>query len=412
MYASGFTTRRGVIQSLRARRCSQCLKIIIPPSQRLPSITVHILHDNTLTQDNRDKFMYMTGQYGQLVKFYNVEELCANKIEEIHQSFPQIDKRRFTIATFYRLLIPSILPVEMEKAIYLDSDIIVNLDINELWKIELDNNVLGAVTIYDMGKRKLNDTIVHDGYVKIEDYFNSGVLLMNLTLLRREEETLLNGIKFAVENKYFKAFDQSILNYCFATRALKLLAKFNTYFYIARDNKETFAGQKIYHYIGNLRCQLNMNNPLNRMWLNYFIQTPWFNEDAIGRLYEGFLNIRNDLQTRIGKISYIMSGKTRAFFIEPSKIELMKEFFAIRDDEEIILAENEDSIQKLIESMKISQGKCVFFIMTKKFLKKKFPFDSLTKEGFALDKDFVKGWVFLSEAYGSSFNSYPLIQAM
>lgn len=375
-------------------------------------ITVHILHDNTLTQDNHDKFVYLAGQYGQYVNFYNVEELCADRIETIYKAFPKIDKTRFSIAMCYRFFIQIVLPTEIEKAIYLDSDIIVNLNINELWKIELDNNILGAITSKDMGVTKFNDKIVHDGYVKIEDYFNSGVLLMNLTLLRREEETLLNGIKFAVENKYFKFFDQSILNYCFATRTLKLLPKFNVYFWIARNKDETFAGQKIYHYTGGLRCQLNMNNPLNRMWLSYFMKTPWFDKDSIGRLYKGFLNIRNDLKISMANLSAIMSGKTRAFFVNPDKIESMKEFFAIRDDELIIPSENEDSLQKLIDAMKDSQGKCVFFIMTKKFIDKNFPFKLLIKEGFVLDKDFVKGWQFLSETHGNKFNSYPLIQAM
>ena len=50
--------------------------------------------------------------------------------------------------------------------------------------------------------------------------------------------------------------------------------------------------------------------------------------------------------------------------------------------------------------------------MTKKFLDKNFPFNLLKQEGFALDKDFVKGWQFFSEAYGYSFNSYLLIQEM
>ena len=39
------------------------------------SITVHLLHDNTLTLDNYEKFVYLTGQYNQIIKFYNVEKL-------------------------------------------------------------------------------------------------------------------------------------------------------------------------------------------------------------------------------------------------------------------------------------------------------------------------------------------------
>ena len=42
-------------------------------------VTVHILHDDTLTQDNREKFIYLAGRYNQAVKFYNVEELCPTR---------------------------------------------------------------------------------------------------------------------------------------------------------------------------------------------------------------------------------------------------------------------------------------------------------------------------------------------
>ena len=32
-------------------------------------VTVHILHDDTLTPDNRDKFSYLAGRFSKFVKF-------------------------------------------------------------------------------------------------------------------------------------------------------------------------------------------------------------------------------------------------------------------------------------------------------------------------------------------------------
>ena len=375
-------------------------------------ITVHILHDNTLSIENRDKFIYLAGQYGQFVKFYNVEKLCADRIEKIYQSFPRIDKRRFSIATFYRFFIPVVFPNDIEKAIYLDSDIIVNIDINEFWKIELGDKVLGVVPENTLGAKSQNQPLCLAGYVKGEDYFNAGVLLMNLTLLREKEATIIGGIKFLSENpQYEKYLDQDVLNYCFSTESLTLPVKFNMMMHLPVVKKKENIDKEIYHFSAH-SLRLNMNNPFFRLYINYFMKTPWFDENTIGRLYEGFLNIRNNLKRQTAKLSATLSDKTRAFFVEPTKIESMKKFFAIRDDEIIIPAENEESIQKLIDAMKVSQGKCVFFIMTKKFLGKKFPIDLLTEAGFALNKDFVKGWEILSEAYGGPFNSYPLIQAM
>ncbi|MBQ3442117.1 MAG: hypothetical protein IJG33_02605 [Selenomonadaceae bacterium] len=149
----------------------------------LPSITVHILHDNTLTQDNREKFICIAERYNQLVEFHNVEELCADRIRAIYQGFPNADKKRFTIGTFYRLFVPFVLPETIEKAIYLDGDIIVNLDIKELWQIDLEDKPLGVVNYHPKTR-----------------WFNAGVLFMNSRVLRHEEETISNGLKFAKEN--------------------------------------------------------------------------------------------------------------------------------------------------------------------------------------------------------------------
>ena len=74
---------------------------------------------------------------------------------------------------------------------------------------------------------------------------------------------------------------------------------------------------------------------------------------------------------------------------------------------------NEESLKILLDTMKAANGRCVFFIMTEKFLKKKFPFDMLTKAGFVENKDFVKGWTLLSEEKsGIPYNSFPIINAI
>ena len=46
-------------------------------------VTVHIMHNDRLTPDNRGKLCYIAGQYNQLVKFYNVEKLFEDSLEEI-----------------------------------------------------------------------------------------------------------------------------------------------------------------------------------------------------------------------------------------------------------------------------------------------------------------------------------------
>lgn len=375
------------------------------------SITIHILHDNTFTPDNHDKFVYIAGRYNQLVKFHNVEDFCADKIQEIYKSFPKLGQTRFTIATFYRLLAPYVLPPDIEKAIYLDADIVVNMNINELWQVELGYSPLAAADELraDSFSHPMNAShnyLVKSGLVGYNDYFNSGVLLMNLNVLRDKEETIMRGVKFVGDNPQLQYLDQEVLNYLFSKSYLKLNEKFNFFVREARARREMMPARKIYHFAGAV-FGLNMGDPFNRMWLKYFAKTPWFDEETIGRLYDGFEQIYNGLKNSMINISAMMSGKTRAFFTTPENVEATKGIFSIRDDEEFIPAENQESLQKLIDAMKRSKGKKIFFILYPYF-----PFNALIQEGFVYGRDFLNGLEFLSPEHGVPLNSYPLILAM
>ena len=364
------------------------------------STCVHILHDNTLAEDSRGKFIQIAKRCRQLVKFYNVEIICADKITEIGKAFPTAEKGRFTIATFYRLLIPYVLPTEIEKAIYLDGDIIVNLDINEFWQIDLEDKPLGVV---NSGQISLK------GIVEAKDYFNAGVLLMNLKVLRGADEIIKNSLKFFEENpQHVRWLDQDFLNYCFASQAMKLPQKFNCL--INSPARREPLGKKIYHYVG-LASSLGMelSDPFNRLWMSYFIRTPFFDEESIARLYKEILKLRSGLKSSAMKLSALVSGKSRGFFIEDFKTDWLKKIFSIRDDEIIVPAKNAESIQELLDTMKAVKGKFIFFIITDKWPKPQpFPFDLLTKEGFVEGVDFVKGWDYLD----LPLQSYSLIYAM
>ena len=377
-------------------------------------VTVHILHDKALTQDNRDKFVYLAGQYNQRVKFYNAEVLCADKMAAIKKNCPKIDKARFNIATFYRFFLPYILPYEIEKIICLESNIIVNLDISELWQFELKDKLLAVVPNAFNNGRDSRDILCVDGLVKPKNYFNAGVLMINLKLLLNEQETIMNGIKFISENtKYAANLDQNILNYCFSARSLKVPVKFNRLVKWARHFKVTQAERMIYHYNSSnsaLGLGMNMSDPFNRLWLNYFIKTPWLDVDSIDRFYTELMKTRFALQNKLASISATVSGKSRAFFVDPAKIDDIKKNFSVRENEFILIpGEDESSIQTLLDTMKTLKDSYVFFIMTEKFLKKKFPIDALTKAGFVEGVDFVKGWEFLPED-PKEFNSFPIIK--
>ena len=120
-----------------------------------------------------------------------MDELVSELIEDIKIELPHIKNYWGTIASMYRLLIPNILPKNITKVIYLDADTIINLDINELWQIDLGNHSIAAVTEMESGASsdRMNAVfpLVTQGIIEPEKYFNAGMLVLNL------EGTILGG---------------------------------------------------------------------------------------------------------------------------------------------------------------------------------------------------------------------------
>lgn len=136
-------------------------------------------NQNKLSRHNRDNF---------LIKFYDVKEI----LEPIKNTLP--DMFYYTLAAYYRLFIETAFP-QYDKAIYLDSDVVVLTDIAKLYDIDLGDNLVGA--IYEQNTDR---DIVFTNYVENiigiphKTYFNSGVMVMNLKEFRkfRVQERFLN----------------------------------------------------------------------------------------------------------------------------------------------------------------------------------------------------------------------------
>lgn len=376
-------------------------------------VTAHILHDNTLTQDNIDKFSAVAEQFNQRVKFYNVEILCADGLAEIKRLVPTVIGSRYSIATFYRFLIPQLFSPDIEKIIYLDSDIVVNLDIAELWQIDLGDKPLAAapeavINYLDHPFYAKTKFLMVKGLVAYEDYFCAGVLLVNLNYLRSDQKNLVRGMEFLNSNPEMENFDQDILNYLYAKDYVKLNEKFDVFIGIERrtPERQNHLRDAIYHY-GGWTCGLEMGDPFNRLWMKYFIQTPWFDEESIGRLYIGSQKIQDSLRGTMIKLTALVSGKTRGFIVPKGDVDAIKKLFAVRNDEELITVDRDTPRQIIFERMNASRGKKIFFVFVQNF-----PFVNFEKLGFVYGRDFLNGLELLADAQTLAVNSHLLLNAM
>jgi len=133
-------------------------------------ISVFILYSG-LDNDDICNLNFVSEKYNQSI-IYN--EIDMEKFKGFKENF------HFTKAMYFRLLIPDILNEDIQSAIYIDSDVVINGDIKYLFELDLKDNKLAAVGNPDFSaikRLKLKiDTV----------YFDSGLLVFNLDIWRKQ----------------------------------------------------------------------------------------------------------------------------------------------------------------------------------------------------------------------------------
>ena len=167
-----------------------------------------------------------------IIKVHDVKE----KISGLREHLGLRLRDYYSVSIYYRMFIPSMFE-ELPRAIYLDSDVVICDDVAKLYFTDIGDNLVGAVTdesvivvpvFCDYVKR-------HIGVKSECDYFNSGVLLMNLTEMRRMgvEETFIKLL--CKYNFNTVAPDQDYLNFLCRGRVCYLPCGWNKHAIPGRD---------------------------------------------------------------------------------------------------------------------------------------------------------------------------------
>lgn len=128
--------------------------------------------------------------------------------------------KRYPKEMYYRLLAAQILPQELDKIIYIDPDTLVINSILPLWKKNINDYLFAAAA--HTGKTELVNSMNRIRLGTETDYFNSGVLLINLKRCRKE---IVPEEVFEFAREHFKELllpDQDILNALYGNRILEI----------------------------------------------------------------------------------------------------------------------------------------------------------------------------------------------
>lgn len=181
-------------------------------------VCFYVLSD-AIAEENKKKILATATCIGTTVNFVELSEV---------KSYDQLFiSGHISRAAYFRLDIARILPETVKRVIYVDVDLVFFKDIQELWDTDLKNLPLAAVA--DLGilssDRMMEQKQNTIGVTRADGYFNSGVMLLNLELWRKNnysEKLLELAVKYKLRHH-----DQDVLNKLFKKQWYGLELKWN-----------------------------------------------------------------------------------------------------------------------------------------------------------------------------------------
>ncbi len=233
-------------------------------------IDVYVLFDH-FSEETFEKLNAIADRFNGLILLYR--PIDNAQFENLHLT------RHFPSICYYRFQLGSVLPEQVTRVIYLDPDIIVTDDIQKLWGVEQGNKWLSAVPF---SSRRLSIL----GLSKSAGYFNSGVLLMNLTEWRKLNLEKACFSKARELGKVLVNPDQDVLNVVCKGNWGRLSLRWNMingFFsrraldvWSAEEIHEAKANKGIIHFTGSCKpWHYGSNHPMRKLYWHYLKQTPW-----------------------------------------------------------------------------------------------------------------------------------------
>lgn len=245
-------------------------------NNRRGAVEVYLMIDKPLSDKNIKKFRKLEKQYSNRINLVMVDKAALGSASVRGMDY-------WTIAIYYRLFAANLLPLSVDKVLYLDCDIIVTGNLEHLWEMDWTNYAAGVVPdIFNDADR--NYTLLK--FDKELGYFNSGVIFMNLDYWRKYK----TGKKCVEMLKNGYSNDQDLLNDALkdCKRNLPLTYNFQIQFFSKYFRSEVFSESfrkevdevgkpLIVHYAAPVKPWMvdYYGMPFGRLWHKYKRRSLW-----------------------------------------------------------------------------------------------------------------------------------------
>ena len=233
---------------------------ILENASRYTFYTFYLLVEkNIFKSQNKDKFMHLEEKY---------DRCKVNILELTNENLSNARTNRYPMAAYYRLLLAKLIP-DLNRIIYLDGDTIIFTDLTEMINLEMNDNImLGFVDNSFKNAEQFG--------IKTYKYVTSGVLLINLKKMRKENISQKFFDFIDNNKKKLTQEDQTVINIVLHGRIDLLPPKFGMWNF---KNRESVLS---HNYYGNkkLGVQAYNDEEILKGWelpsvLHYVRAKPW-----------------------------------------------------------------------------------------------------------------------------------------
>ncbi len=234
------------------------IKSILENHKRV-KVIIHVLSD-----------YFSPNNIGLLREEFSDEKNLNLQLHIVNDSILKELKSTWSIYAWYRLLLPQVLPEDVQRVLYLDADTLVVGDITSLFNIDMaEFSVAGVIDIESFNP----ETFKRCKYEQDKCYICSGVLLMNLDYWRRNN-LAEKIIAWGRENDAIIKFpDQDTINHICQDHKIVLPMRYgilgcyfeNEVFYhqpYLEELKECVSSPAIIHYAGQNPWKIELSKHL------------------------------------------------------------------------------------------------------------------------------------------------------
>lgn len=235
---------------------------------------------------------------GRLQKRYSNIHIQLVYVDEKAFQNAAIHNTHVTRATFYRLALCDL--IEEKTCLYLDGDIIVTEDLEELYRTEMGENCLAGcrdIWIDLLSEADRERRRQRTGLPSMDQYINAGVLLFNLERIRAEG---LDKVLAGLMQRDYPFEDQDILNAGCYGRILHLPGKWNLFTLFAGQAarlREAGVEESSINAFREKRGIIHYATPMIRPWKRKtcWLNREWWNVAEEWAEEPAFQKIKNDV---------------------------------------------------------------------------------------------------------------------